>query len=55
MAEKRITIDQIKIRGKQTELRNLISYIEYLGVAKTVIKYGGYFVEFESSLICSSH
>jgi len=55
MAEKRITIDGIKIRGKQTELRNLISYIKYLGIAKTAIKYGGYFVELDSSLISTSH
>jgi hypothetical protein len=55
MVEKRVSIDEIKIRGKQSELRNMISYIEYLGIFKTMIKYAGYFVEINSFLLDTKH
>lgn len=55
MAEKRITFEEIKIKGKQNELRNMISLIKYIGGAKTFIKYASYFVEIQSSILDKSH
>ncbi len=55
MVEKRITFEEIKIKGKQNELRNMISLIKYIGVAKTFIKYASYFVDIQSYIMDKSH
>ena len=51
---KQITFEDIKIDGKQNELQNLISYIKYIGGAKTFFKYASYFVELKSSIFNKS-
>lgn len=55
MVEKRISMDEIKIKGKQTELRNMISYMQYVGIMKSFVKYSNCFVELNSSLIDNNY
>ena len=54
-AEKRITYEDFKIRGKQNELKNMIKYIVYIAGAKTILRYLSYFIEVQSSHFDKSH
>lgn len=49
------TLEQIKIKGKKTELLSMITCLEYVAVTKTVMKYASYFFEVHSSFISPHH
>jgi hypothetical protein len=51
VVEKRLRYEDIKIRGKQNELRNIMKYVKYIAAAKTAIRYASYFVDFESRVL----